>query len=75
MAMLTRTCRCGAVFEARAADVKRGWGKFCSKSCKASDQTRRQHRSGAPFFNDRDERGGFDGQSFRSVESDRWDKY
>ena len=30
-----RTCKCGKKFEARKADVKRGWGKFCSKSCKA----------------------------------------
>jgi hypothetical protein len=30
--------RCGAAFIARIADVQRGWGKFCSKSCKASHQ-------------------------------------
>ncbi len=29
---------CGKHFEARKADVQRGWGKFCSKSCKASKQ-------------------------------------
>ncbi len=31
---------------AREADVKRGWGLFCSKSCKAIKQERRtgQHR-------------------------------
>ena len=40
------TCRCGAKFQARVADRKRGWGKFCSKSCKASEQEGRtaQHR-------------------------------
>lgn len=27
---------------ARVADRKRGWGKFCSKSCKATKQTRHQ---------------------------------
>jgi hypothetical protein len=26
---------CGNSFYARKADIKRGWGKFCSKSCKA----------------------------------------
>jgi len=26
---------CGAVFRPMPHDVKRGWGKFCSKSCKA----------------------------------------
>lgn len=30
--------RCGDEFEARVADVKRGWGKYCSKSCKAQHQ-------------------------------------
>lgn len=32
---------CGTQFQARSADVKRGWGKFCSKSCKAKKQERR----------------------------------
>jgi hypothetical protein len=26
---------------ARQADINRGWGKFCSKSCKASEQEKR----------------------------------
>lgn len=29
---------CGDVFIARVADRKRGWAKFCSKSCKAKKQ-------------------------------------
>jgi len=29
---------CKGTFEARVADVNRGWGKFCSKSCKAKKQ-------------------------------------
>jgi hypothetical protein len=28
-------CRCGKTFQARVADRKRGWGKYCSKRCKA----------------------------------------
>lgn len=36
-----RACRCE--FEARVADIKRGWGKYCSKSCKALYQ---EHRTG-----------------------------
>jgi len=32
---------CKQEFEARVADIKRGWGKFCSKSCKALKQERR----------------------------------
>ena len=33
------SCKCcGEKFLARVADRKRGWGKFCSKSCKAKNQ-------------------------------------
>ena len=31
--------RCGGIFEAKVADRKRGWARFCSKSCKAIKQT------------------------------------
>ena len=31
---------CRGVFHPRVADVKRGWGRFCSKKCKAIKQTR-----------------------------------
>lgn len=38
-AMKTVKCKCcKKPFEARVADIKRGWGKFCSKSCKAKKQ-------------------------------------
>lgn len=33
---------CTKPFTPRVADVKRGWGKFCSKSCKAQWQTNTQ---------------------------------
>jgi hypothetical protein len=33
--------QCGELFMARVADRKRGWGKFCSKSCKATHQEKR----------------------------------
>ena len=40
--MVSRHCRqCKSPFEARLSDVKRGWGKFCSKSCKAKEQEER----------------------------------
>lgn len=40
--MVERKCQCCKTpFMARAADVKRGWGKFCSKSCKAVKQEAR----------------------------------
>jgi len=32
--------KCRKPFQARTADVARGWGKFCSKSCKAHKQGR-----------------------------------
>lgn len=30
---------CGKEFHPRIADIKRGWGKFCSKRCKAIHQS------------------------------------
>lgn len=33
--------RCGDPFAARVADRKRGWGRYCSKSCKAIKQEQR----------------------------------
>lgn len=36
---MCKSCKC--TFVARVADVKRGWAKFCSKSCKASHQNKR----------------------------------
>ena len=41
-AKVTVKCQCcKAPFEARVADRKRGWARFCSKSCKAIRQTQR----------------------------------
>ena len=46
--MMEKKCeRCGQPMTVRAADVKRGWGRFCSKSCKASAQESRTHQ----FYN------------------------
>lgn len=38
---------CGDPFLARVADRKRGWARFCSKSCKAIKQEQRtgQHKA------------------------------
>ena len=36
--------KCRQKFQARVADRKRGWGKFCSKSCKAAEQENRTHQ-------------------------------
>lgn len=32
-AKVTMACHCGKVYEARAADIARGWGLSCSKRC------------------------------------------
>tara|TARA_R100001129_G_scaffold185841_1_gene175378 strand:- start:741 stop:992 length:252 start_codon:yes stop_codon:yes gene_type:complete len=34
-------CGCGRKKQVRLSDIKRGWGKFYSKSCKAKYQERR----------------------------------
>lgn len=40
--IVERKCaNCGDKFLARKADVKRGWGRFCSKSCKATRQEKK----------------------------------
>ena len=36
---VTKPCDgCGVEHTVRVADLKRGWGRFCSKSCKAKKQ-------------------------------------
>lgn len=46
--MATYKCKCcGQPFEARVVDRNRGWAQFCSKRCKAVDQSRRG-RQNAP---------------------------
>ncbi len=36
-------CGCGRKKMVRTADIKRGWGKFYSKTCKARHQENRTH--------------------------------
>jgi len=38
--IITCKCGCGRKKEVRTADLKRGWGLFYSKSCKAKHQIR-----------------------------------
>lgn len=42
---------CGDPFSAREADRKRGWARYCSKSCKAKLQykTRLRHNGQSPM--------------------------
>lgn len=39
--LVRKVCACGQVFWPRESDVKRGWGKNCSKRCKAVAQVKR----------------------------------
>ena len=41
--MVQQVCWCGKKFEAREADVKRGWGKSCCKKHAAKARGRKQH--------------------------------
>jgi len=50
MSNVVRICQnknCKKEFTARSADVKRGWAKYCSKSCKAIVQERRTGQNAA----------------------------
>lgn len=38
---------CKGLFAARVADRKRGWARFCSKSCKAMKQEKRTGQNAA----------------------------
>ena len=40
--MMEKNCKsCGKIITVRVADHRRGWGNFCSKSCKAIKQEQR----------------------------------
>ena len=41
MVKITCACGCGRTKMVREADIKRGWGKYYSKSCKAKAQEKR----------------------------------
>lgn len=44
--VVVKCARCKQPFTARVADRARGWGRFCSKSCKAIRQTQRTGYAG-----------------------------
>lgn len=45
---ITKPCEwCKKPHTVRVADVKRGWGRFCSKSCKAMKQEKRTGQNAA----------------------------
>lgn len=61
---------CRKPFTARVADRKRGWGRFCSKSCKAVRQEQRtgQYRA----YLDRVEQRGRDGWHEAGLAAMEW---
>ena len=64
--VVCKNTRCKKEFKARSADVKRGWGKFCCKSCKAVEQEKRTHQ----YANYMDRRLNATG----SKHDDEWDE-
>jgi len=44
MKRICKNERCKAEFEAKPSDVKRGWGLYCSKRCKAVVQEKITHQ-------------------------------
>jgi hypothetical protein len=75
--MVTVKCKnksCRQEFQARVADRKRGWGKFCSKSCKAIHQERitdgqyKRHQE----RQDSDDYSDFDNLDFHPYASGFW---
>lgn len=65
----TYKCFCGVSFTARTADRKRGWARYCSKSCKARKQ---EARTGAyAAYKER----GQDSIDPYDVEDPSWDSH
>lgn len=69
---VNRKClHCKDRFIARTADVKRGWAKFCSKSCKAKHQETRTGQYRRFLSQDKDEAAsGFFSEHFSNEEHD-----
>ncbi len=53
---------CKNEFQARTVDIKRGWGKFCSKSCKAKWQEKKTGQYADLIVKERFLRGHYDGE-------------
>ena len=64
---------CGGKFIARVADRKRGWGKFCSKSCKAKKQEAKTGASKAYHNRSRDKSVGYVNAYHDDGDSEYWD--
>lgn len=60
MQMMTCLCGCGRSKQVRTADVKRGWGKYYSKGCKARHQNPNPSRGRAHRSDDYDDYDDYD---------------
>lgn len=66
--MIDRICAnksCRVSFKAKAADVKRGWGRFCSKRCKAHRQAQTHGFNSRSSF-----RATHDGREYDTVDNE-----
>lgn len=53
---ITTECEhCKGSFNARLADIRRGWGRYCTKTCKAQAQAARQRAEAEASNNDNKE--------------------
>lgn len=60
--MVEVRCKCcGNPFKARAVDRRRGWGKFCSKRCKAIKQERRTGQCASYHARQRNNQSNYQG--------------
>lgn len=72
--MSTYKCQCcGGEFDAREADRKRGWARFCSKSCKAVNQEKRTGQYKA--YKERKASADYNSVNAYDVEDGSWDAH
>lgn len=41
---------CGSVYMVKSADLQRGWGKYCSKSCASKKRQQDRNNNGKPIL-------------------------
>lgn len=70
--MIDHKCEnCGCTHKVRKSDLKRGWGKTCSKSCAASIKAKKPNSNYKKFMNRQKEREKYG--SFVMDFSEGWD--
>ena len=70
--MVDHKCEnCGCIHQVKSADLKRGWGKTCSKSCAASIKARKPGSNYKKYIN-RARRGEEQDEDMEGLE-EGWD--